>query len=347
MTYLVRWPAALLALLAPLAADAALPSYQPQPVQAPPQARYLLPDGSIRIVGTEYVQGIVEALDALFIQTHPGLKFTLQLRGTGTAIPALTHGVTLFAPMGREAGDLELVPYRKIVGQAPLQLRVAHSSNSSPTLPTSLALYVNQANPVERLSMRQVIRIFGSGHPDGDLTRWNQLGLGGAWVGRTIHPYGTPATGGFASHMKQHQLGPLPFSPAYEANPNTKAILKRVSEDVGGIGFAAIGHGSPQLKVVAVAAREGGPDSYGSAADVVAGNYPFGRYLYFSVRRSPGQRPDPLVKEYMRLVLSAQGQAIISAGADGFLPLNEQELAEELSRLDDDSAARPIHPSTH
>jgi phosphate transport system substrate-binding protein len=323
-----------LAALLPLAAPAAsLPAYRPQPVQLAPGASYVLPDGSVRIVGTEYVQPMVEALDALFAKSHPGIKFTLQLRGTGTAIPALTHGVTLFAPMGREAGELELVPYKKIVGAAPLELRVAHASNTSPTLPASLALYVNKANPVERLTLRQVAQIFGSGSEQGDITRWSQLGLSGEWNGRVIHPYGTPETGGFGTHMKRHVLHDLPFSPAYESAPNTKVILQRVAADPAGIGFASIGNASPQVKVVAVSA-DGGAWSAGSAADVASGAYPFGRSLYFSLRRTPGRPLDPLVREYMRMVLSAEGQAIISAGTDGFLPLNPQEVLEELARLD-------------
>jgi phosphate transport system substrate-binding protein len=324
-----------LAVLLPLAACAAsMPAARPQPAAPAPDANYVLPDGSIRIVGTEYVQPMVEALDALFAQSHPGTRFTLQLRGTGAAIPALTHGVTLFAPMGREAGEFELVPYKKIVGAAPLELRVAHTSNTSPTLPASLALYVNKANPIDRLTLRQVARVFGSGSEQGDITRWSQLGLSGEWNGRVIHPYGTPQTGGFGAHMKRHVLHGLPFSPAYETAPNTKAILHRVAGDPAGIGFASIGNTSPQLKVVAVSA-DGANWSAGSAADVRAGAYPFGRYLYFSLRRTPGKPVDPFVRDYMRMVLSPEGQAIISAGADGFLPLSAKEVAEELARLDE------------
>ena len=38
---------------APLAVDPALPTYQPQPYAHPKDAGYLLPDGSIRIVGAQ------------------------------------------------------------------------------------------------------------------------------------------------------------------------------------------------------------------------------------------------------------------------------------------------------
>src|SRR5205814_10373260 len=101
--------------------DPALPAYQARAVEVPKDAPYVLPDGSIRIVGAEHVDVIVEGFNALFAATHPGFRFTPQLKGTTTAMPALTHGVTLFAPMGREVNHVELVPYEKIVGAKPIE----------------------------------------------------------------------------------------------------------------------------------------------------------------------------------------------------------------------------------
>ncbi len=127
-------PAALaLALLAPAAralptVDPALPDYAPRAVQVPEDARYVLPDGSIRIVGADHVVALIARLDERFARSHPGLRFTPILRGTPTAMPALTHGVSLVVPSAREANAIELVPYKKIVGAAPLVIRVAHAS---------------------------------------------------------------------------------------------------------------------------------------------------------------------------------------------------------------------------
>src|SRR5947199_9626439 len=99
---------ALIAMLV-VALDPALPAYQPRAVSVPPDAGYALPDGSLRIVGADHVENIVEQFDALFARTHPGFRFTLQLKGTTTAMPALTHGITLVGPMGREVNEVELV----------------------------------------------------------------------------------------------------------------------------------------------------------------------------------------------------------------------------------------------
>lgn len=317
-----------------MAVDPALPAYQPRPVELAKDANYVLPDGSIRIMGAEHTEVIVEGFDALFVKTHPGFKFTPQLKGTSPAMPALTHGVTLFAPMGREVNHVELVPYEKTVGGKPVELGVAHDSNNSTKLATSLALYVNKANPVDRLTMEQVARIFATGEPKGDITSWGQVGATGEWAGRAIHPYGTPEYSGFGDYMQKHHLGGRPLTPALEQYGNTTGILKRVSEDPAGIGVAAINRVTPELKMVAVAPDGSGEYSSGSVADVIAEKYPFARRLYFYVRRVPNQPIDPVVKEYMRLVLSKEGQQIIAAQPDGYMPLTAAQAAEELRKLD-------------
>jgi phosphate transport system substrate-binding protein len=39
------------------------------------------------------------------------------------------------------------------------------------------------------------------------------------------------------------------------------------------------------------------------------------------------------VKEYLRLILSLEGQRAIAAASPGYLPLNPREVADELAKL--------------
>jgi len=94
--------------------DPALPAYVPQPVSIPAGVRYVQADGAIRINGAEHAAVMVQGFNGLFQKTHPDFKFAVQLKGTTTGLPLLTHGVTLFAPLGREVNGVELVPYGKI-----------------------------------------------------------------------------------------------------------------------------------------------------------------------------------------------------------------------------------------
>ena len=46
------------------------------------------------------------------------------------------------------------------------------------------------------------------------------------------------------------------------------------------------------------------------------------------------QSPEPVVREYLRFILSREGQEAIARGTLGYLPLNAAELAAERAKLD-------------
>jgi len=318
------------------AGEVAIPAYAPRPVAPPTGAGYVRRDGAIRIaVGNRGMGKILAGFDALFERTHPGTVFALAFNELGNAVnlPALTHGVTLVAPMGREVMPVELGPYRKIVGADPLVVRIAHGTIVARDKAAPLAIYVNRANPLAQLTTAQVAQIFTSGAPGGDLSDWGQLGLTGEWAHRAIHPCGTPEASGFGSFMVQHRMDGRAFTPGYESFPLAAEIVRRVGEDPGAIGFSALGFLTPQTKVVAVAARPGGPFLTGTAEEIAAGDYPYDRFVFLYVRRGADQPLDPFVQEYLRLVLSREGQEIIAAERDGFIPLNAREAAAELAKL--------------
>ncbi|WP_206243617.1 PstS family phosphate ABC transporter substrate-binding protein [Novosphingobium terrae] len=335
------WRGLLLALmLAPAVAMAdaptdALPSYKPKQVTVAPDATYRLPDGSVAEGGAEHVHYILERLNARFTATHPAVRFTDLSKGTTSALPLLTHGRILFGSMGRGIAPLEVKSYAKIVGAPPLEIRIAHTSDdTSQHLATSLAVYVNRANPLTTITREQLSRIMTVGNAQGDLSTWGQLGLPKAWAARAIHPYGTPEFTGFGTYMQREQLGGRPLAATYEQYGDTDDILERLAADPAGIAVAALGRETPELRQLAIADTPGGPASLGSREDVRAGRYPLGRYLLLYVRRVPGKPVDPLVKEYLRLVLSAEGQAVIAGQEKGYIPLTPAEARAELAKLD-------------
>lgn len=309
-------------------------------ISPPVAAAYLNDKQHIRIGGAEHVQFIVERFNARLQSQHPDWVFVNELKGTSSVAPLLTHNQLRLGAMGRPMSVHESSAYKKIVGAAPVSVRVAHTSNgASQHLANSLAVYVNRANPVEQLSPRQVARMLSIGNPEGDLSRWGQLGLSGAWHDRIIHAYGTPEFTGFGSTLQRTQLNGLPLVPGYESYSDTEAIVKRLADDPAGIAIAAIGQADARIKQVAIADPVTGKLTTGTADEVRNGAYPYGRYLYFYLRKSPGQPLDPVALEYMRLVLSPEGQAIIAEQANGYLPLTAAEAATELKLLQE--AARP------
>ena len=316
--------------------DPGLPAYEPQAAAPPVGAPYVRADGTVHIVlGNRGIGVAIEGFNALFARTHPGARFSVEYNKEGNTLnmAALVHGVSMVCPLAREINDLELRMYEEIVGGEPLVVNFAHGTLSSVRMTAGLAIYVHKDNPIRRLTMDQLARIFTTGGLGGDLTHWGQLGATGDWAKRPIHTYGTPEYSGYGYFMVKRKWGDRPFAPGYEAFDLAAQIVKRVGEDAYGIGFLGQGFLTPQTRLVALAENASGPYMEGTEEEVASGRYPLDRYVGLAVRRVPGSPLDPFVKEYLRLVLSREGQAIVASEADGYVPLNAAQVAAERAKL--------------
>ncbi|MDQ2948024.1 MAG: substrate-binding domain-containing protein, partial [Acidobacteriota bacterium] len=272
---------------------------------------------------------IFTKLNALFQQTHPATQFNLQLKGTATAAPALTLGTSDLAPMGAEFSAMELETYQSFVGADPQPVRVAHCSLNARALSAPVGIYVNDANPIQNLTTEQVARIFTAGNSQGDITNWGQVGMKGDWAQRPIHPCGIAeeAAAGLASFMLK-KMSARPFARDYDSFAQSRQVVQRVREDPSAIGFASGNIGLPGTKLVGI----GGTAL--TESNVVSGKYPYDRHLLIYIRNVPGQPVDALVKEYLHLALSQDGQKAIASASPYYLPLNDREAAAELAKLD-------------
>ncbi|MGZ5200178.1 MAG: PstS family phosphate ABC transporter substrate-binding protein [Telluria sp.] len=326
--------------LAANCAESALPAYVPQPVNVPKDAPYVMRDGSIRIVGNDGMKAMLEGFNELFARTHPGFRFTMLLEGSSTAIGGLTAGVSAFAPMGREAWPSELGGFHDFFGYQPVDVHIGYGGFSHARHKNPPAIYVNKANPLAGLTLEQVARIMTSGSAKGDITHWRQLGVGGKWAQHTIHIYGPPDDGGLATSVRTSHMGKLPFASRYETLAKSPDVLDAVAGDVYGMalaGFADAAKLNPNVRLVPLARSEGAPFADASYDNVAAGRYPYVPYLRIYVNRAPGRPLDPFVKEYLRMVLSREGQAIIAAqkdAQDGYVPLDQAELERARGLLD-------------
>jgi phosphate transport system substrate-binding protein len=86
------------------------------------------------------------------------------------------------------------------------------------------------------------------------------------------------------------------------------------------------------VKAVPLAEKDGGAASDGNYDDVKSGKYPLSRFLYIYINRAPGKPLDPIVKEYVKLVLSQEGQEVVIK--DGYLPLSAEIVKQELAKIE-------------
>ena len=328
-------------------AEMAYRIYEPQHVTVPLNAPYVLSDGSVYIVGDDTMEPLLKRLNDLFVKTHPGIRFTMLLRSPPTGIDGIQAGVSLFAPVAYDAWETEIEPFKRLTGYRPLDVHIGRRGYAGAVRQNPPAIYVNASNPLPRLTLDQVGRIFTTGQSPSDLRHWSQLGAQGDWAKHAIHLYGTRDDGKAVTALRTARFGGLPFARHYEALAEDADVLQALAGDrygIGLVGFVDPATVPKEVRLVALAENASAPSSLAAYEDVRHGRYPLAPYLHFYVRAAPGTPLNPVVKEYLRLALSIDGQRIIEAlqdGAQSYVPLTPEEALRELVKIDEPAAARP------
>jgi phosphate transport system substrate-binding protein len=315
---------------------------KPKPATAPKDASYLLPDGRIALHGDETLAPVIDALNAKFVETHPGTKFAPMLKGSETALPALAAGATAIGFVVGDATRPDVRAFKAINKHDPLSIRIGYAGygpRAGGKMPP--AIYVNRSNPLSGLTMTQLASLFTSGSPAGDINTWSQLGVTGAWGNRRIHLYGQRDDGDFSTSLRLSRLGGMPFAGHYEPLADDAAIVQAVAQDPYGI--AIVDWRGPKqatdaVRIVPLAAEAGKPFVSTAKADVAKGTYPLTPAITLYIAHPPKRPIEPIIKDYLTLALSDEGQAIIARFADsetGFLPLSADDLKVEREKLKD------------
>lgn len=294
---------------------------------APPKdAAYLDVQGAVRIVGYNNMRGLVEAWDRLYGARSAGVRFAPDLPATRAAPPALLAGRSALAPMGAEMTPQDLAAFRAASGAEPLAVRVAHDSLDPKALSGPLGVVVARGNPLARLSMTQVGRLFAA---DGGLATWGDLGLTGAWAARPIRRVGLKPETALAQFLRAKAFPGRAYAADLEGYGHSVEVAAAVGRDPAAIGFAAVNVASPEVRVVPLSAADGGPAIAPTRASLRTGRYPLDRRLLIYARRPL----DPFARAYLALVLSCAGQAAVAADPLGYIPLSPREARAERAKL--------------
>ncbi|MDX5298729.1 MAG: phosphate-binding protein, partial [Gammaproteobacteria bacterium] len=63
-----------------------------------------------------------------------------------------------------------------------------------------------------------------------------------------------------------------------------------------------------------------------------SGNFPLSRFLYIYVNKAPNKPLEPVVAEFMKLIMSKQGQEVVVK--DGYVPLPAAVAERTLQELE-------------
>ena len=317
-----------------LKADPSIPHWNPGPVES-------VPEEELPIVGADIMDEMVLGWTKIYRKQYPRLSLTLDLRASGAGGPGLTSGAGMLAPVGREMFPAERKQFVDKFGYEPLAIKVATGSVGSLGKTASSIILVDKDNPIQCLSLPQLDAIYSKTRKLGykEVNTWGDLGLTGEWAARPIHLYGLKAVNGIEQYFKAVAMDNGEYKDNIEMVKGkgfTHAFTvaaEKMADAPGGLTYALMANVTPNVKVVPLSWKTGGTCYAPTVENVYQHKYPFSRYVYIYVNKAPGKPLEPKVKEFLKLVLSQEGQQVV-ADERVFIPLLPEVVKEELKKLD-------------
>ena len=295
--------------------DAAIPSY----------AKANGVDGSIKSIGSDTLNNLMTLWAEGFSKQYPNVNIEIEGKGSGTAPPALIAGTSQFGPMSRPMKAGELDDFERKYGYKPVAFRTAVDS---------LAVFVHKDNPVKCLSLTQIDAMFSKTRKKGakaDAVKWGDVGVTGEWADKPVSLYGRNSASGTYGYFKEVALGDGDYKDTVKEQPGSSAVVQGIASDKYAIGYSGVGYKTADVKTVPVSAKDGASCHDATSDEAYAGNYPITRFLYVYVNKNPQKPLEPVRSEFVKFVLSKQGQEAVIK--DGYFPLPAKVAADDKKAL--------------
>ena len=282
--------------------------------------------GNLSSVGSDTLNNLMTLWAESFSKFYPNVKIQIEGKGSTTAPPALIAGTAQLGPMSRPMRGTEIDQFEKKFGYKPTPIR---------TSVDALAVFVNKDNPIKCLTIEQVDAIYSKSRRSGykeDVKTWGQLGLTGDWADRPISLYGRNSASGTYGFFKEHALKNGDYKDEVKEQPGSASVVQGVTVDRYGIGYSGIGYATAGVRAVPIAEQDGAACITATAENAYAGAYPLARFLYVYINKPPGKSLDPLTHEFVKLMVSKEGQEVVVK--DGYFPIPASIAKEEVTKLD-------------
>ena len=290
--------------------------------------------GNLSSVGSDTLANLMTLWAEEYKRFYPNVNIQIQAAGSSTAPPALTEGTSSLGPMSRKMKDEELAEFEKKFGYKPTAIPVAIDA---------LAVYVHKDNPIKGMSIEQVDAVFSSTRTCGgsaDISTWGDLGLEGNWGKRDIQLFGRNSVSGTYGYFKKKALCKGDYKSNVNEQPGSASVVQSVSSSLNGIGYSGIGYKTSGVKAVPLSKKVDGEKIAATSENAITGDYPLSRFLFVYVNKAPGKPLSPLESEFIKMVLSTQGQKVVVK--DGYIPLPSKVADKALASLEIEKNAMAV-----
>jgi phosphate transport system substrate-binding protein len=325
---------------------------QAQAAQAPAYTAAQRVEGVIRIWGPAEMSAVTEYWAEGFKRFHPEARIETTLKGSASAIPGLYSAKADIALLGRENNLTDTNGFGRVKQYRPVRLELMRGSLDVVGKSPALVVYTHKDNPLKAISLDQLDAIFGyerrRGHAP--IQTWGDFGLDGEWTKATIKLYAYDVRTGTGDFFRNTVMGGShkynwDVLSEYKDSRRSDGTLRDAAESITqaaasdryGLAISSLRYTHPDLKPIAVSAKKGGEAVHATAQSIIDGSYPLARATYAFVDVRPGEPLNSNVREFLRYVLSREGQADIARDR-GYLPLSIEQVERQRELLEEAKA---------
>ena len=274
-------------------------------------------------VGSDTLNNLMTLWSEKFKQFYPNINIQVEGKGSSTAPPALISATAQLGPMSRAMKQKELDAFESKFGYKPTPVRVAVDA---------LAVFVNKDNPVKGLNLKQVDSLFSKSRRRGhkEVETWGDLGVTGNWASRPISTYGRNSASGTYGFFKKLVMKKGDYKDEVKEQPGSASVVQSVSVDPFSAGYSGIGYKTASVRALPLS-ETGTNFVEPSAQNALTGEYPLARFLYIYVNKAPGKPLDPMTQEFVKMILSKEGQQVVVKG--GYFPIAKAVTDEDIKKI--------------
>jgi len=263
------------------------------------------PSAYIENKGSDTIVNLALAWAEQYQGDHPEIRISVTGGGSGTGIAALINGTVGIANASRKISADELAQ-ADAKGIKPVEHIIARDA---------IAVIVNPGNPVKELTLQQISDIYS-----GKIINWKEVG----GEDRPIVRLSRETNSGTHVYFLETviRLGDKKSKTLFSMDtlllPSSEGIINEVRQNPNAIGYDGLGYVPKDLKMIAIANKEGEAFVLPSITSVNDKSYAVSRDLYmYTAGEAIGAE-----KDYLDWIMSDAAQKIV---ADlGFVPILKQ-----------------------
>lgn len=239
--------------------------------------------------GSDTIVNLALAWAERYQEEHPEVRISVTGGGSGTGIASIINGTVDIANASRQIKEEEIAE-AQANGVEPMEHIIARDA---------IAVIVNPQNPIGQLTLKQISDIYS-----GKINNWSEIGGDDRPIVRLSRETNSGTHVYFLETVLR--MGKSDDKTLFSTDtlllPSSEGIIAEVRQNPNAIGYDGLGYVPEDLKMIAIAEKEGGAYVLPSIPTVNDKSYPIARDLYMY---TDGE-PTGIVKEYLDWILAAE-----------------------------------------